>query len=399
MPVEFIGHLFTSESSEIRGSDPGGPVIDQRFLRRIVRAHEDADFDRALVALLTSMPDPTQVAAAAAASSERLGFLVAHRPGFVAPTVAARLFATLDHFSAGRVALHAISGASDADQHRDGDFLDKPGRYERSREFLQIVKQAWTAEERFDYDGRYYRVEGYAAQVRPFRQPRIPIYFGGSSDIAYEVGGAEADVYALHALPLEETAREIERVRAAAAAAGRIDPPRISVSFRPILGPTEALAWERAEAIRDTMLSRIARGAGVQGANQGVAGEAPVIEQLQRRAAERGPRHDRALWTGLAAQPGAQGTGNKAALVGTPETVAQALLDYVDLGVSTLLIRGFDPYQDTIDFGRELIPLVRAEVARRDRERVAAGLPVIGASETAPAGWRSPEPILELQER
>jgi alkanesulfonate monooxygenase len=58
--------------------------------------------------------------------------------------------------------------------------------------------------------------------------------------------------------------------------------------------------------------------------------------------------------------------------VGTPDTVAQALLDYVDIGATTLLIRGYDPYDDAIDYGRHLLPLVRQEVARRDAEKAAA---------------------------
>jgi alkanesulfonate monooxygenase len=80
--------------------------------------------------------------------------------------------------------------------------------------------------------------------------------------------------------------------------------------------------------------------------------------------------HDKRLWTPIAAAVGGQ--GNTTALVGTPEQVAEALLDYYDLGVTTLLIRGFDPLNDAIEYGRELIPLVRAEVARRERDRAAA---------------------------
>ena len=66
------------------------------------------------------------------------------------------------------------------------------------------------------------------------------------------------------------------------------------------------------------------------------------------------------------------GAGNSNALVGTPETVAQAILDYIDLGVTTILIRGYDPYSDAIDYGRHVLPLVREEVARRDAEKTAA---------------------------
>ena len=95
----------------------------------------------------------------------------------------------------------------------------------------------------------------------------------------------------------------------------------------------------------------------------GLGGAHPQNRGSQRllAAAAKGELHDRALWTPLAAATGA--AGNSTALVGTPETVAQALLDYVDIGVTTLLIRGYDPYDDAIDYGRHLLPLVREEVA------------------------------------
>jgi alkanesulfonate monooxygenase SsuD/methylene tetrahydromethanopterin reductase-like flavin-dependent oxidoreductase (luciferase family) len=85
----------------------------------------------------------------------------------------------------------------------------------------------------------------------------------------------------------------------------------------------------------------------------------------QVAAAAKGELHDRALWTPLAAATGA--AGNSTALVGTPDTVAQALLDYTDIGVSTLLIRGYDPYHDAVSYGQALLPLVRNEIARRER--------------------------------
>lgn len=169
--------------------------------------------------------------------------------------------------------------------------------------------------------------------------------------------------------PLAGTAEQIASVRAAAAAAGRAEAPRISVSLRPILGRTEEAAWERAHRILDTINSRGAAGSFVGSRRQILPvgpGAKPQNAGSQRllAAAAKGELHDRALWTPTAAATGA--AGNSTALVGTPETVAQALLDYVDIGVTTLLIRGYDPLDDAVDYGRELLPLVRAEVARRE---------------------------------
>jgi alkanesulfonate monooxygenase len=367
MPVEFIGMIGTRDQSETRPAR--GPVIDRDYLRRFARAHEDAGFDRVLIGYSSSQPDGLQVAGYAASQTDRLSYLVAHRPGFMAPSVAARAFATLDTLAGGRIAVHIITGGSDGEQRRDGDYLAKGERYDRTDEYLDVLKLAWTAEGPFSYSGRYYQVEDSHSDVRSPQSPRIPVYFGGSSAAAYRVGGKHADVFALWGEPLAETAQQIASVGAAAKAAGRDEPPRISVSFRPILGATEELAWERAHRILDVTQAQHA-------ANQaqwrrpvfalgGTDSPENVGSQRLLAAAARGEVHDRALWTPLAAATGA--AGNSTALVGTPETVAQALLDYIGIGVTTLLIRGYDPYDDAIDYGRLLLPLVRAEVARRDR--------------------------------
>ena len=370
MPVEFIGMISTRDQSEIRRSR--GPVVDRDYVRRFARAHEDAGFDRVLIGYSSSQPEGTQVAAYAAAHTDRLSFLVAHRPGFVAPTLAARTFATLDQFTGGRIAVHIITGGSDGEQRRDGDHLSKDERYDRTDEYLDIVKQTWTSDGPFGYQGRYYQVEDSYAEVRSAQQPRIPLYFGGSSDAAYRVGGKHADVYALWGEPLAQTAEQIASVRAAAAAAGRDPAPRISVSFRPILGPTEEIAWDRAHQILATTQANIEEFRGQW--RRSLGGAHPQNRGSQRllAAAAQGELHDRALWTPLAAATGA--AGNSTALVGTPDTVAQALLDYVDIGVTTVLIRGYDPYDDAIDYGRYLLPLVREEVSRRQpAARVPAG--------------------------
>jgi len=380
MPVEFIGMIGTNERSEIRNT--AGPVIDRDYVRRFSRAHEDAGFDRVLIGYASSQPDGTHVAAYAAAHTERLGFLIAHRPGFVAPTLAARTFATLDQFTQGRIAVHVITGGSDAEQRHDGDYLSKDERYARTDEYLDIVKLAWTTGERFSYEGAYYRVEDFLSQVKSPQQPRIKLYFGGSSQAAYRVGGKHADTYALWGEPLAETKQQVDSVNEAARNAGREDLPGISVSFRPILGPTEDLAWDRAHRILEATKENIEAFRGQWGLrSRPPGGDKPENVGSQRllAAAARGELHDRALWTAPAAATGAG--GNSTALVGTPETVAQALLDYVDLGVTTLLIRGYDPYDDAIDYGRYVLPLVRDEVAKRDAERAAADKVAAGATE------------------
>ena len=167
-----------------------------------------------------------------------------------------------------------------------------------------------------------------------------------------------ADVYMLWGEPLAQARERLEQTRAAAARHGRT--LRFSLSVRPILAPTEAQAWARAEEIAEQALAQRQRFLGARGRRE----DSSVGSARLRAAAAESDVHDRRLWTKVAAITGA--AGNSTALVGTPEQVAEALLAYVDLGFDTLLIRGFHPLQDAIDYGRELIPLVRAEVARRD---------------------------------
>ncbi|MEU4241369.1 LLM class flavin-dependent oxidoreductase [Actinoplanes sp. NPDC026619] len=228
MTVEFAGMIGTRDVSETR--TPSGPPVDPAYVRRFARAHEEAGFDRILVAYSSASPDATQVAAYAAAATEHIGLLIAHRPGFVFPTTAARIFATLDQLTGGRVAVHTITGGSDAEQRRDGDYLTKDDRYARTEEYLTILRRAWSSPEPFSHEGRFYKFEDFSLLAQPAH--RIPLYFGGSSPAAYRVGGAQADVFALWGEPLKETAEQIASVQQAAAAAGR-GPLGISVSFRP----------------------------------------------------------------------------------------------------------------------------------------------------------------------
>jgi alkanesulfonate monooxygenase len=192
----------------------------------------------------------------------------------------------------------------------------------------------------------------------------LPIYFGGMSGPAFEVGSKHADVYAMWGEPLASIKEQIAAVRTEAARWGRS--PRFSVSVRPILAATERKAWEKAHRYLERILSlqKPSNGAAHPSYKPEAVGSQRLLD-----IAQRGEVHDTRLWTAIAAAVGAY--GNTTALVGTPEQVAESLLAYYDAGVTTLLIRGFEPLADASDYGRELIPTVRAEVARRDREPAA----------------------------
>jgi alkanesulfonate monooxygenase len=111
---------------------------------------------RRQVSTASTSVDATQTIAYAASQTERIHFLLAHRPGFVAPTVAARQLASLDHFTGGRLGVHFISGGSDEEQRRDGDYLDHDARYRRTDEYLDILRRVWTSDAPFDHEGPHY---------------------------------------------------------------------------------------------------------------------------------------------------------------------------------------------------------------------------------------------------
>jgi len=360
MSIEFIGMIQTQKVSETHAAQ--GPAIDRDYVRAFAQAHEQAGFDRVLVPHHSTGPSATLTIAYAAAHTEKIHFMLAHRPGFTSPTLAARQIASLDQFSGGRLGVHFISGGSDDEQKRDGDYLSHDQRYERTDEYLGILRRLWTSDQAFDHEGKHYRFEKGFSEVKPLQQPHVPIYFGGASDAAIPVAGKHADVYALWGESLEQVAELTARVRNEAAKHGRS--VRFSVSFRPILAATEDAAWARAERIlEETKRLRVQAGYARGGPQQSVGAQRLLA------AASKGTRVDKRLWTAIAQETG--GRSNTTALVGTPEQVAEAFLDYHALGVTTFLIRGFDPIEDALDYGRELIPRTRALVA----ERLAASVP------------------------
>ncbi|MEI5102582.1 LLM class flavin-dependent oxidoreductase [Streptomyces sp. PmtG] len=368
MPVEFLGIAATNDGSETRSRS--GAAFDKQYTLRLARAHEDHGWDRVLFAYGSGSPIPAAAAGYLAAKVDTLQILLAHRPNVSYPTYAARTFATLDQISDGRLTVHFITGGNDHEQRREGDTLTKDERYARTREYIEIVKKVWTRHEAFDHEGAYYRFQDFVSDVFPVGKPHPGVSFGGSSPAAYAAGGAEADVYCLWGEPLTQTAQQIEEVRRAARAAGRTDVPRVQVAFRPIIAPTEELAWEKARRTVGAIREHRTGGAHLTRRHSTDAPENTGSQRLIA-IAEQGERYDRALWTPTAAATG--GAGNSNALVGTPETVAQALLDYYDLGVDILSARGYDLLDDAIDFGRYVIPLVREEVAKRERDGAERG--------------------------
>ncbi len=351
--MQIIGMIRTDNASEIdnAAAQTVEGVIDRDFVKEFAQAHEGAGFDRVLIGFHSTGPDGWLVAAHAAAHTQHLHMLIAHRPGFLAPTVAARAAVSFDHFSGGRMSFNIVTGGSDADLARDGDWTQKDTRYQRTDEFLDIVRGLWNSETPFDYAGEFYKVKGAFSDVKPLQPGGIPIYFGGASGPAVPIGAKHADVYMFWGEPLADIAARIAAVRAAAPV-GRN--PAFSVSVRPITGKTEHEAWEKAHHYLERVVA-------LKGQAPGSA-PASGSQRLLDRAQEQEVFDDR-LWLAISAATGAP--GNTSCLVGTPEQVAESILRYHDLGVDSVLIRGFEPLEDVREWGQDLIPLIREGAAAR----------------------------------
>jgi alkanesulfonate monooxygenase len=370
MPTEFISVTFPNASTEINPIP--GASIDPDYLVRYARTLDDYGYNYTLVPYDSSSYDPFTIGATIAANTKNLKIIIALRPNTLPPTVAAKALATLDQLSRGRAVVHFIAGGSDAEQAKEGDFLPKDQRYARLEEYIRILRRAWQSADPFDWDGTFFQFKQFSNRVRPVNGVGIPVSVGGSSDEAYRIGGALADIFGLWGEPLKETKEQIDRIYAAAAAAGRPegDRPRIWVTFRPITAETDDLAWAKAHRTLDALKRNHGAGAVAPPPPTGQApGPQNVGSQRLLEIAKRGDVHDRALWYPTVTATGARGAST--ALVGSPQTLAESILDYVDLGAELISIRGYDNLEDAIDYGRYILPRVREGL--KDREAKAEG--------------------------
>ena len=368
MPVEFISLTPPNASNEIHPIPNAG--IDPDYLVRYARTLDDYGFHYTLVPYDSSYFDPWTIGATIAAVTKNIKVIIALRPNTLYPTVAAKALATLDQLSSGRAVVHFIAGGSDAEQAKEGDFLTKDQRYERLEEYIRILRRAWQSADPFDWDGKYYQFKQFSNRVRPANGTTITVSVGGSSDEAYRIGGSLADIFGLWGEPLKETKDQIDRIYAAAEKAGRTDRPRIWVTFRPIVAETEELAWAKAHRTLDALNANRANGLGKAPPAAVAAAPQNVGSQRLLEIAARGEIQDRALWYPTVTATNARGAST--ALVGSPQTVADSLLDYVDLGAELISIRGYDNLNDAVDYGRYVLPIVREGLREREARSKAA---------------------------
>jgi len=329
-----------ADESEVK---PSPVSFDPAFITNLARRYDRWGFERVLTAQSARSPDSLPIAAHIAACTERLKLMIAHRPGFVAPTMAARMLATIDQMSGGRCGVHIITAVNDEETRCDGDFLTKEQRYHRSREYVSILRKTWAGGAPFDFEGDFYRLEKAQSMIAPVSE--IPVFWGGSSGLGVQFGGECADVYALAGATLERTRSLVEGVHAAGAPFGR--KPKILMSIRVVIAEDDDKAWSRAREIEATLRERSARIGLGSGSDESAARR--MVEAAAARSAA-----DPRLWGGVIEATG--GRSHAMALVGGPEGLAEALRAYQAIGVDDVLLRGFDNDHDVELIGSGLIP-------------------------------------------
>jgi alkanesulfonate monooxygenase len=341
--------LPTHGDGRYLGTAIGGRDVTLHYLRQIAQAADDLGYYGVLLPTGRSCEDSWVVASALAPLTERLRFLVAVRPGLQSPAVAARMTATLDRLSAGRVLINIVTGGDPVENRGDGIFLSHDERYEVTREFLAVYGEL-LAGSVVNHSGKHITIEDGRLLYPPVQRPHPPLFFGGSSEAANGVAAESIDKYLTWGEPPAQVAEKINNVAALAAARGR----RISFGIRlhVIVRETRAEAWQAA----DDLISHVS--------DDTIADAQTIFARMdsvgQRRMTElHGGRRDRlevspGLWAGVGLVRGGAGT----ALVGDPETVAARMKEYMALGIDTFILSGYPHLEEAYRFAELVFPLL-----------------------------------------
>jgi len=354
--MDILWFLPTHGDGRYLGTTQGARAVDLAYLRQIAQAADSLGFADVLLPTGRSCEDAWVVAAAMVPLTERLRFLVALRPGIISPTVAARMTATLDRLSGGRVLINVVTGGDPLESEGDGVFLAHDARYAATGEFLAVWRRV-LAGETVDLTGEHLRVKGARVLYPPVQRPHPPLYLGGSSEAGMEVAARDVDVYLTWGEPPAAVAAKIAEVRRRAARHGRT--LRFGIRLHVIVRETEREAWAAADALiahLDDAVIADAQRAFSQFESEGQR-RMSALHGGRRDALEVSPN----LWAGVGLVRGGAGT----ALVGDPETVALRMREYEALGIDTFILSGYPHLEEAYRTAELLFPLLPVAVAAR----------------------------------
>ncbi|MDU4252348.1 FMNH2-dependent alkanesulfonate monooxygenase [Pseudomonas sp.] len=341
LPTHGDGHFL--------GTSEGARPVSLPYLKQIAQAADSLGYYGVLIPTGRSCEDSWVVASALAPLTERLRYLVAIRPGIISPTVSARMAATLDRLSGGRLLINVVTGGDPDENRGDGIHLSHAERYEVTDEFLRIWRRVLQGES-VDFKGKHLQVENAKALYPPIQKPYPPLYFGGSSAEAHDLAAEQVDVYLTWGEPPQAVAQKLADVREKAARQGRT--VKFGIRLHVIVRETAEEAWQAADKLIANISDETIANAQKSFARFDSEGQ-------RRMAALHGGRRDQLeiypnLWAGVGLVRGGAGT----ALVGDPQQVAERIKEYADLGIDSFIFSGYPHLEEAYRFAELVFPLL-----------------------------------------
>ncbi|WP_148874148.1 FMNH2-dependent alkanesulfonate monooxygenase [Serratia marcescens] len=347
--INVFWFLPTHGDGRYLGTAHGGRPVDLPYLQQVALAADNLGYYGVLIPTGKSCEDSWLVAAALAPITRRLRYLVAVRPGLQPPSLAARMAATLDRLSDGRLLINVVTGGDPVENKGDGIFLSHAERYEVTQEFLTVYQRLLQGE-KVDFNGKHIRVEGAELLFPPVQENGPPLYFGGSSPDAIDIAAGQIDTYLTWGEPLAQVAEKLGAVRQRAERQGR----KLSYGIRlhVIVRETEDEAWAAAERLIAHLDDDTIAAAQQIFARMDSTGQRRMSELHggSRASLRIGPN----LWAGVGLVRGGAGT----ALVGNPQQVAARIREYQALGIDNFILSGYPHLEEAHRFAELVMPLL-----------------------------------------
>ncbi|AZB42198.1 alkanesulfonate monooxygenase, FMNH(2)-dependent [Bacillus sp. FJAT-42376] len=339
----------TAGDGHYLGKRAGERKPDIHYLKQIAAALDSLGYDGALLPTGANCEDSWVTASYLASVTQKLKFLIALRPGLMSPTLSARMAATFDHFSDGRLLLNVVTGGDPAEQAAFGSYHSHDERYEVTDEFLDIWRQVMEGK-RVDHKGKHLEVTGASIPEPPVQKPYPPLYFGGSSPAGKTVGAKHADVYLLWGQPPAQIKEKIAEMKEKAAKEGRT--LTFGIRLHAIVRETEAEAWEAAERlirhVDDSVIKEFEdRHASFDSTAQRTQSSLHGGSKLREKL-EIAPN----LWAGIGLAREGAGT----AIVGDPDILAERMKEYEEAGVDTFILSGYPHLEEAYRFAELVFP-------------------------------------------
>ncbi len=367
--MKIFWFIPTHGDSRYLGSSRGARVADHAYFKQIAIAADSLGYEGVLLPTGRSCEDSWIVAASLIDATRNLKFLVALRPGLVAPSQSARMAATLDRLSGGRLLVNLVTGGDPDELAGDGQFLDHKARYEQSAEFIRIWRELLARShtgEPLDLDGEHLSVKGGKLLYPPISKPYPPVFFGGSSGPAHELAAEQVDTYLTWGEPPAEVANKLAEVRGLAAARGR--QLNYGIRLHVIVRETEDEAWRAAGELLSALDEATVAAAQARFKSMDSVGQRRMAElhggRFDKNDVRAGLEIAPNLWAGVGLVRGGAGT----ALVGNPQQVAARITEYANLGLEYFILSGYPHLDEAHRFAELVFPLLPLGV----REKLSA---------------------------